>query len=67
MQIYNLVFGIQLRVLVLSNTNNFMYSAIHTRHVIELSKLKKVFFSTFQGMREEASFCRFFEKLRESA
>ena len=67
MQIYNLVFRIQLRVLVLSHTNNFLYSAIRTRHVIELSKLKKVFFSTFQGMREEASLRRFFEKLRESA
>ena len=40
-----------------------LYNA-HTCNVTELSKLKKICFSTLQGMREEASFRVFFEKVR---
>ena len=66
-QSFNFFFGTQLRVLVLRRTDNLSSTQQH-RHLscYEAQQIAKVCLSTLQGMREEASFHMFFEKVTAS-
>ena len=63
----NFFFGIQLGVLVLRHTDNLSSNLQHTHlSCYEAQQIAKVCLSTLKGMREEAGFRMFFEKVRTS-
>ena len=67
MQSFNLFFGIQLGVLVLRHTDYSSSTLQHTNlSCYEAQQIAKVCLSTLKGMREEAGFHMFFEKVRTS-
>ena len=67
MQSFNFFIGIQLEVLVLSHTDNssstLRYTQMHMSYY-KAQVIAIICFSSLQGMREEASFRMFFEKIR---
>ena len=68
MQSFNFFFGIQLGVLVLRHTDNLSSTLQHTHlSCYKAQQIAKVCLSTLKGMREDASFHMFFEKVRASA
>ena len=68
MQSFNFFSGIQPGVLVLRHTDNLSSTLQHTYLTChEAQQIAKVCLSTLKGMREEASFHMFFEKVRASA
>ena len=70
MQSFNFFLGIQLGVLVLRHTDNLSSTLQHTHTHLscyEAQQIAKVSLSMLKGMREEASFHMFFEKVRASA
>ena len=67
MQSFNFFFGMQLGVLVLRHADKSSSTLRYTHMYMSYYKAQvigKICFSSLQGMREEASFRRFFEKVR---
>ena len=66
-KVSNFFFGMQLGVLVLRHTDKSSSTLRYTHMYMSYYKAQvigKICFSSLQGMREEASFRRFFEKVR---